>query len=183
MPVNALVVLQFSEPLSLVNAPRGIHVTAGGDPVAGSIALSDANRRVTFTSAASLRPNTTHTVELTTEITDLVGQPLDNPGSTTFQTRDTGDSTNPTVVQVDPVNGATGVGRNVVAELRFSERMNALTINATTFYFFHSAGQYVRGTVEVAGDGLSATLRVAEPLEPSTLYYLQLSQATDLAAP
>jgi hypothetical protein len=182
VPVNALVVLQFSEPLHLVNAPRGIRVLADGDPVAGSIALSDANRRATFTSAAALPSNTAHAIVFTSEITDLVGLPLDNPGTTTFQTRDTGDSTNPTVTLVDPVNGATGVPRNVVGEVRFSERMNALSINEASFFLLHG-GTSVRvpATVTVASDGLSATVEPVEPLNPSTLYFMQLSQATDLA--
>jgi methionine-rich copper-binding protein CopC len=69
----------------------------------------------------------------------------------------------------------------VVASVRFSERMNALSITPETFYLLELGSVRVPATVTVASDGLSATLEPVEALEPSTFYYLQLNQATDLA--
>src|SRR5439155_24221018 len=80
VPLNAVVILDFSEPLHGVNVLHGIQVLAATNPVAGSVALSNGNRRVTFTPAAALLPTTPYTVVLSTAITDLAGNPLDNPG-------------------------------------------------------------------------------------------------------
>ncbi|MGH8488733.1 MAG: Ig-like domain-containing protein [Gammaproteobacteria bacterium] len=158
IPVNALIVLGFSEPLHTVNVLRGIQVSANGEPVAGSFALSDGNRRVTFTSAAALKPATDHTVIFTTTITDLVGNPLDNPGSVTFRTSSTGDITLPQVLSVDPANGATNVPVNSVVRVQFNERINPMTVTRSTFLVRPTSTFVpVEGSIAVAADGLSAT--------------------------
>ncbi|MGH8566428.1 MAG: Ig-like domain-containing protein [Gammaproteobacteria bacterium] len=180
--VNALIVLDFNEPLHTVNVFRGIQISANGEPVAGSFALSEGNRRVTFTSEAALKANTNHTVRLTTTITDLVGNPLDNPGSITFQTSSTGDITPPQVLSVDPANGATGVPVNTVVRVRFSERINPLTVDASTFFVGNSnTGARVEGSLAVAADGLSAIFTPASALAGSTPYFVQVFSVTDLA--
>ncbi|MDQ2695336.1 MAG: Ig-like domain-containing protein, partial [Pseudomonadota bacterium] len=181
VPVNALVVLRFDEPVDAINIVSGLTVRTGGALVPGSIALSDGNRRATFTSAAALLANATYTVTLTTEITDLVGNPLDNPGSFSFQTGQTGDVTSPTVTAVDPANGATGVARNAVVRLQFGERIDPTTVNDGTFFLQAESGQRAAGSIAVAADGRSATFTPAQPLAASTLYFVQVSGIADLA--
>ena len=73
-----------------------------------SIALSNANRRVTFMPASSLAFNAVHEVTLTTDITDLAGLPLDNPSTLTFVTSEVPDLTRPFITALNPLSGATG---------------------------------------------------------------------------
>ncbi|MCP4046711.1 MAG: hypothetical protein GY732_12080, partial [Gammaproteobacteria bacterium] len=182
MPVNVLVVLDFSEPLNNVNFLRGIEILEAGVTVPGSFALSSGNRRVTFTSAQALLSNTLYTVAMSTQITDLVGLPLDNPGSFSFVTADTGDITRPTVTLVDPVNGATGVPTNMVAQVQFSERMNPLMLTDSTFFIDNgTTGVKVPGTVTVASGRLSAVYTPDVALSPSTIYRVRTFSMTDLA--
>ena len=183
VPVNALVMLQFDEPLQTVNVLRGIQVLADGEEVPGSLALSNGNCRVTFTSGAAFSPNTLHTVHVTTTITDLAGNPLDNPGSFSFQTGETGDVILPTLIRVDPVNGATDVPTNLVAQVQFSEVVNSLTVTPSTFFVEErNTGRDVRGTVTVAPDRRSATFRPDEPLAEFSQYEVRtFSTITDLA--
>ncbi len=183
VPVNALVVVQFDEPVHPVTVPRGIRILANGLPVEGSYALSDGNRRVTFTSATALAASTDHSVTVSTEVTDLVGFPVDNPGSVTFRTGTAGDVTRPTVTAVDPASNATGAGTNAGIQLSFSEPVNPLTLTPLSFRVLHEAtGQLLEGTVTVAPDARSAMFTPAGGLDPSTRYQVQgRSEILDLA--
>lgn len=183
VPVNTLIVLDFDEPLSIVNVLQGIIVTTDSTTVSGSIALSDGNRRVTFTSTDALLADTEYSVIITTDVTDLVGNPLDNPGSFSFITGETGDITRPRVISVDPANNSTGVPTNVVVQVEFDERINPVTVNDSTFFIERLTGfTRVSGTVTVAPDRLSAAFTPTEPLSPSTDYRVRtLSTITDVA--
>ena len=54
VPINAVIVVEFDELVSSFGVLAGFSVAEGGEFVAGSIALSNANRKVTFTPASSL---------------------------------------------------------------------------------------------------------------------------------
>ena len=182
VPVNALVTLDFDEPLDTINFLGGIVVEANGEPVPGSMALSNGNRQVTFTSMAALAPNTLHTVSVTTQVTDLVGTSLNNPGSISFQTAETGDVSGAKLTEVDPPQGASNVPTNVVARVRFSEWVNPHTVSDNFFIDRSSSNIRVPGIVTVAADGLSATFTPVQPLEPSTNYRVRtFSGITDVA--
>jgi len=181
IPTNAIVVLQFNEPLNVINASRGIQITSNGTPIPGSLAFSDANRRLTFTAALPFDQNTLFTVTTTAQLTDLAGNTLSNPGAFTFLTGNAADTVRPNVVTVNPVNGATAVPTNAVIRLQFSERVNPLTVNSSTFRVFTSQfGVPVTGIINVAADGLSATFTPASPLASSTTYFVQAFSITDL---
>ena len=183
VPVNSLIVFQLSEPAQAVTVPQGIRITVGATPVAGSFALSDGNRRITFTSAAALAANAVFTVTVSTQLTDLVGNPVDNPGTFTFVTGNAGDVTRPTLTAFDPASGATGVGTGAPISVTFSEPINPITVNPATFRLFHQAtGVAVEGAVTVAANGRSAALIPAGGLEASTQYQVQVTNdITDLS--
>ncbi len=177
VPVNGLVVLQFDEPVNNVNIASGLDITVDGLPVEGSIALSDGNRRVTFTSVSALQPDSVHTVGLSTEITDLVGNPLDNPTFLSFQTGSTGDLVRPTLTAVDPPNGLSDVPTNLAAvQVVFSEPVSVPTVDAGSFFIERTSGvsERVAGTISVSANGLNATFIPDELLEPFTSYRLRM---------
>lgn len=183
VPVNALVMLQFDEPLDDIRVLGGITLSTGGAPVPTSLALSDANRRVTLTSAAALGVNRVHTIGVTTSVVDRAGNPVNNPGTFTFVTGGAGDVTAPAVTLVDPVNSAGAVPINAPAAVRFSEPMNPVTVNPDTFFVDRTAdGLRVPGTVVLASDRTSATYVPAVPLAPGTTYRVRtLSGLQDLS--
>ena len=81
VPLNSLIVAEFDSPLDVVSASNGFQVLQGGTAVSGGIALSDGNRRITFTPLGGLTANSTYTVVITTQITDVAGNPVINPAS------------------------------------------------------------------------------------------------------
>ena len=183
VPVNALVMIEFNEPIAGVGVVDGIHVTVGGVDVPGSFALSDANRRVTFTSAVALPVNALHTVEIGTAITDLARLPLDNPATFSFRTSNIGDIVRPSVPRYTPVSGETRVPTNAPVRVSFSERLNPITVNRATFTLRENIQfTYIAGTVAVAPDLLSATFTPTKPLRPYTNYTFVLDGTpTDFA--
>ncbi len=181
VPTNAVVVLQFNEPVNIINASRGVQITANNLPVPGSFALSDGNRRVSFTPALPFDQNTSFTVTTTAQITDLGGNTLNNPGTFTFLTGNAADNTRPTVTGVNPVNGASGVGTNTSIQLRFSEIINPATVNESTFQIIASSlGVLISGNITVAADRRSARFTPDNPLALSTTYLIQVFSITDL---
>jgi YD repeat-containing protein len=201
IPTNSLIVLQFNEPLNIISASSNVQVFAGGQAVPGGIALSDANRRVTFTPAAPLAANTLHNVTIGPGITDLGGNIIDNPGSFSFQTGNTADQTQLSVVSVSPDDQANGIPVNTVVEVQFSKPVDPITVNATTLQVIPTAllqgggglfrpvaatvAQVPRppsGTLTVSADGMSATFSPSAPLVPGTSYTVVVSPGiTDLA--
>ena len=181
VPTNSVIVLEFNEPLNGVNVAGNVQVSAAGNGVAGSIALSDANRRITFTPATILPASTTVTVEVGFGITDLADHLIDNPGSFSFQTGNPVDTVRAAVAAVSPLNGATNVPANAVIQVQFSKRVDALTVTDGTLRVIPVNGTPIPGTVVVSADGQSATFTATAGLLPSTTYIVQATGGiTDL---
>jgi len=84
--------------------------------------------------------------------------------------KDTNTSVNPTVPTVsstDPVNNATGVARNNIVTVTFSEAMNSLTTNTSTFTLTQGTTA-VTGTVTYSGK--TATFTPVNALSADNIY-------------
>src|SRR6185437_12895124 len=172
---------EFNEPLNTVAAATGVQVLANGTAVQGGIALSDSNRRITFTPSAAFPANSTVTVTVQPSIADLADRLIDNPGTFTFQTGTATDTTRPSVVTLSPVNGAAGVPVNSVVEVQFSERIDPLTVIASDFTVTPTSGLQIPGTIVVSSDGQSATFTPSAALQAGTTYTATVSSSiTDL---
>src|SRR5579859_2486693 len=174
VPVNSLVVAQFSQPLSVITATAGFQVLQGSTVVPGAIALSNGNTQLTFTPVSPLSPNTVYTISATAQITDVAENPLTNPATFAFTTGAVADNTTPVVTTVSPANGAGGAPTNSVIQLQFSKRVDPLTVSTADFIVFPQAtGIPVPGTITVSSDGLTATFTPNPPLDPSTGYFIE----------
>ncbi len=177
MPVNTIVLLQFDEPISRFGWSRGIEVTVGGVPVAGSVSALDGNCQLRFFSDTALPEGSAVQVELTTELTDLAGNLLNNPGSFSFTVGSIGDVDPPLVMEVAPDGGATDVPTNTVYRAYFSERINPVTVDENAFVTSNLGtlpSTFVRGSVTLGQDGASVTLTPENPLDPLTQYSIEL---------
>ena len=168
------IVLQFNSPIDPITAQNGFSVQSGGNAVPGNFTYSANDETVTFTPISSLTASTTYTVSYSAQITDTTGSPLTNPGSFSFTTGTTSDTTTATMVLADPPNGTFGVGLNVTPHITFSEPVNELTIPGALELIYGDSGIAVPTTVTVSASRLAATLTPSAPLLPNTYYYISL---------
>ena len=179
VPINAQVVVTFNEPIQTQSVDN-VTLMAGATPITVTRTLTNGNRTLTLTPALLLSPNTLFTVNIT-GVKDLAGNNLSATVTTSFTTGTGADLIRPTITLVDPGNGATGVPTNAVIRLQFSERINPLTVNNSTFQVFASGSNVpVTGTITVTADGLSASFAPSAALAPSTNYFMQMFGITDL---
>jgi hypothetical protein len=163
VPLNKIITATFNMPMD----PLTLNATTftlkqGATTVAGVITYS--SNTAYFTPTLPLAINTLYTATITTGAKNTAGTTLANNYVWTFTT---GTLTAPTVISTDPVNNATGVVLNKVISATFSEAMNPLTINATTFTLMQGA-VVIPGTVTYSGN--TAFFTPASSLLPGVVY-------------
>jgi RHS repeat-associated protein len=173
VPLNALITLDFSKPIDVISVSNGLQVESGGQPVSGAIALSNSDQLVTFTPQGGLAPNATYTVVISSQITDVGGLALSNPGTFSLTTGAASDTTTPSVMGVSPTNSETGVPVNAVVQLYFSKPVVPWTVTGSTFLITYGINSVLAGTISVSTDGQTATLTPSGQLNSFTTYYVQ----------
>ena len=121
----------------------------------------------TFAPASSLTGNTLYTATIVNTVKDLAGNNMVNNYVWTFTTGDALDITPPTVTSTIPANLATNVPTNVIPTATFSELMDPLTINASTFKI-SQGGTPISGVISYAG--LVATFTPGSNFAANTVY-------------
>jgi len=180
-PRNAVVSVALSEPVSAVSvSSTTFTVSTGGVPVNGRLILSigdgGPNSIVTFIPDQPLAPATLYTVGLGAGITDVAENPL-TAFSSNFTTGASSETVQPTVLGFSPSSGQTGVPLNAQVTLQFSERINPVTIRATTFNVVGGPGPTtVAGTFVMAPDLSSASFVPSQPLLPNTQYTVTITR-------
>lgn len=132
--LNKKIAATFSEsmdPSTLINPTTFTLAGPGVTPVSGTV--SYVGLIATFIPESNLLPNTTYTATITTAATDLAGNGLAGNYIWSFTTGATLDTTPPTVILTDPLNGATNVVRSKKITATFSENMDPSTMTNTTF--------------------------------------------------
>ena len=176
--LNKKISATFSEgmnPLTINNSTFLVY--QGSTAITGVVTYS--GNTALFSPAINLLPNTMYTGTITTGAKDPAGNSIANDYIWTFTTGTTADIVAPTVISTDPANAATGVALNKKIAAVFSETMNPLTINTTTFLLKNGATTVI-GTVTYAGT--TALFSPTVNLLPNTLYTATITTgATDLA--
>jgi YD repeat-containing protein len=171
VPINAQVVVKFSEPVDELTTNQ-VTLSSGGTVNVIS-RLSNANQTLTLVPVVPLNTNTTYTISVT-GVQDLSGNALTAPSTTTFTTGTGADLTPPVVTTVSPANQAGGVPTNAVIQLQFSKRVDPLTVTTADFLVLPQAtGIPIPGTIAVSADGLTATFTPNPALDPSTNYFIE----------
>ncbi len=163
VPLNKTITATFNMPMDMLTINgTTFTVRQGTTAVAGVVTYNGTTAY--FTPALPLTLNTVYTATITTGAKNTAGTPLAGNYVWTFTT---GTLTAPTVISTDPVNNATGVVLNKVISATFSEPMNPLTLNATSFTLMQGA-TIVTGAVTYSGSTAFFTPTIA--LLPNTLY-------------
>lgn len=188
VPVNGLVVMQFSEPLAAPSVHgQTVTVTAGGVPIPGTITLEQKNTvlRWKLPVLSQFAPNTVHTVTVTTGVTDMVGNPLATTFTSTFATGAGTDTTAPTVTSVTPAANLTNVARATQVTVTLNEAINPATVVVADSNaggtFNLTSGAMVQGTVAISQDRKTLIFTPAFPLLANQLFTVSLSQIEDTA--
>lgn len=176
--LNQAIAVTFSETMDKTTITASTFILKQGTKViSGDITFS--GNTATFTPSSDLDPNKVYTLTITSGAKDLAGNALASNKVITFTTGDAADTSLPMVHSINPANNAMGVSRNKIIALTFSEKMNPLTINSSTFIL-------KEGTNAVAGSvnysGTTATFTPTELLDENTSYSATINTgAEDLA--
>ncbi len=176
----------FSEPMNptSVTAPGRFTVktTSGNVNVPGTVTYSADT--ATFTPSSPLAANTSYTVTLSTQMTDMAGNALTLPGAWSFTSALPGplDTIKPTVTTLSPSSGATNASTGSTVRATFSEAMNPTGVTTSGRFTVKttSGGTNVPGTVTYSNN--VATFTPTSALAASTSYTMTLSTLmTDVA--
>lgn len=164
--LNSRLTATFSVPMdSLSITATTFTLKQGTLSVAGTVISS--NNIATFKPATSLAANVLFTATITNEVKNKAGIAMTNNYVWTFTTGSGSDNTPPTVISTVPENLATEVAINTKPTATFSEAMNPLTINSSTF-------TVMQGTLSVAGSvtyvGTVATFKPSINFAANTNY-------------
>ncbi len=177
--LSHLIVANFSKSMDVSSITSSTFtVKQGSTAISGAITYS--GTAATFTPASILVANQVYTVTITTGVKDAVGNAMAANYTYSFTTGNAPDTTAPTVSSTDPLSSATGIPRNKVIVINFSEAMDPLTISTSTFTL-------KQGTTSVAGavafSGTTATFTPTNTLAVGTNYTATITTgAKDLAA-
>lgn len=137
-------------------------VVSGNTSLAGVISYT-ANT-ATFTPSSNLLANTTYVCKITTEVSDIRGNTLQEDYIWTFST---GTQLQPTIISTDPISDEIGVVLNKIITATFNMPMDGATINSSSF-ILQQDNVPVSGTLTYAGTTASFTPDVA--LLSGTIY-------------
>jgi hypothetical protein len=179
-PTNVTLSVRFNETINRL-ALGGIVLRQGANVISTQrqVTADSAGTVVTLLPTPPLAANTSYVFSIG-GVQDLSGNTLATPRTVNFATGSAADAAAPTVVARTPLLNATNVPRNTVLEVRVSERLNPVTVNAP-FGTFVADGASVPVTVSLSADGTVVRYTTVAPLPPRTIVQGGLNGVRDLA--
>jgi len=178
VPINTQILVKFDRPIQPNNVGQ-VTLTSNGTAVPSSIGFTNGNQMLPIYPDVPLTAGTQYTVTVA-GVTDIAGNAIAAPVTSTFTTGTGADLTSPQVVSVNPPYGATGVGTNVVLQVTFNKPIDPLLVTNLTFYLRNSSNGAVTVTLGVSRDLKTVTLTPVQALPPGTIYNWYI-YGTDLA--
>jgi len=178
--VNAVVSVEFSEAMNASTvSTSSLRLLTSGTPVSGRVAKVS-SRIFEFVPDALLAPNTSYQVSVASSVKDIAGNPMASAFTSTFTTQTGMDNYQPSVTDVNPVNGASGVPVTATAIITFSEPMDPLTINDDTCYISGPDNWSAKlpGTITLSGGNNVVTITPTQPLFAGRNYYVHATTRT-----
>jgi hypothetical protein len=137
-----------------------------------------------------LTPGTTYTITIN-GVADLAGNTMTTAVTDTFTTGTGAILPDPSVASITPANGATMVATNSSIVVQFTNPMNPVSLNTSSFILtVTSTSAVVPGTFALSTDAMTVTFTPASALTSGSVQYtltipysgyLQPVQATDVA--
>ena len=165
---NSVVTATFSEAMNVASINSATFTVAPG--VTGTITHDASNTIFTFTPSSPLAVSTVYTATITTGVRDLFGNALATNFVWSFTTAVNGCNPPPTVLSVTPPNSSVGVCPNMIVTATFSEAMNPLSIDGTTFTLTGPGSSPVAGQVTYNAASDTAIFTPSSSLALNTAY-------------
>jgi hypothetical protein len=184
VPLNQKISATFSEAMNSTTITTATFTVTGpgGTAVTGLVTYVAGSNTAIFAPAANLTASTVYKATITTGAMNPQGNALAANYVWTFTTGTTVQTSAPTIISTNPVNGATAVPLNQKVLATFSTAMNAATISTTTFTLTGPGATPITGTVTYAAASNSALFSPAANLAASTTYTATVTTgAQDLA--
>jgi hypothetical protein len=185
VPVNTVFTARFSEPVdpaTITTETVGVRSISTGLDIPGTRNLDTTGTLLTFVPDEDLPTGETIRTTFTTGITDLTGTPLASYRYFDVAIGSEADTEAPVVTEISPADGATGVGINAALKVRFSESVNALTVDETTIFVDDGTGTPLSGSISFADEDRLVSIVPHAPLAAATLYTVNISGLTDRAS-
>jgi hypothetical protein len=157
VPQSQVITVTFNEAMNPATITPAAFTLLGTDgsgsrtsevaQILGELSYDAETYTMSYTPGTLLTANTTYTATVATSVEDLLGNALQAPYVWTFTT---GAPAVPSVISTIPANSAVNVPLTQVISANFSQEMDPLTINASTFTVKIGATSVV-GTVGYSG--------------------------------
>ncbi|ABE55197.1 hypothetical protein Sden_1914 [Shewanella denitrificans OS217] len=172
--INTSVSANFSEAMDAATINlQSVQLTLGAQPVAGAVSLDASSKTAVFTPLTSLASSTAYTMTITSAAKSAAGQALAADVVWSF----TSGKSTPTITLTNPLDAATEVAINHNLVATFSEPMDVLTIDTTSFTLSAPNAVPVIGSVSLDTDSNSAIFIPNSDFNPSTVYTASITTA------
>lgn len=172
--INSLIAAVFSEAMD----PASLNTTSftlqcpAATPVTGTVTYAINSKTASFKPTSNLPAGVSCTATIGIGAKDAAGNALAAPYAWIFNTGAAADTTPPAVLSGNPSDASNGNCMNKTVNVTFSEAMDPLSINTTTFSLAVTGGAAVNGTISYDAVNRIATLTPAANLigTPPTSY-------------
>ncbi len=170
VPLDFQMTVVFNESMDPSTIHSGnIGLYQGTTKLSASVLAGPGAMVATITPLQEITPGTDYTAVVESEVKDVAGNRMGVRKTWQFTTTSVPDTTQPFIVDVTPVEDATGVPQEAQIVVHFSERMDSSTI--TNFNLSLSQGATaVPGTISIPGDLRAAVFSPNSPLQRGTTY-------------
>ncbi len=177
---NFAPIITYAKPINPIDINTSTLLLYNADSskyIGGTVAVAPNGRSATFTPTVPLLPNTYYRLYQAGGSYDMDGNSL-NGANWYFTTGSGQDLTAPTVASVSPSNNAASVPLNAEVTIHFSSPINPSIVNVITVT--PSGGSPAAGTTTLGSDQVTLTFVPTTPLQPGTVYTVQVSGYSDL---
>ena len=182
LPINAAITIQFSEPMDATTFSTGsngdiyIYDTLLGIRVPATLTWN-ATQTVAYLLPTSPLAAGREYYFYVNSGTDIAGNQVSGI-ETTFYAAFTSASVAPTVINFNPLNGATGLGTNAIIEAQFSAPIDPNFLTGVTL---SQGGSTVTASTSMSAANTVLQLVPSAPLAPNTTYTMTIAGVQDPA--
>jgi len=190
VPLNAVIDLEFSEPLAPATVVDPV-VTVGewftGARIRASISLRKGGRVIRVVpERLDVRPDTVYFIaiqggEQVNALRDLQGTPLAFSHTLAFVTTAVEDGRSPTVSAIAPPGGALNVGANALVRVTFDDAVNPLTVDGATIRLVAGTRTFTPSSISFDPANRHVTITPLEPLPDNETISVTVDGVEDLA--